>query len=124
MLSFGDTGLWDPHKVRRRSSIGPGPGGGPSSGVCNEFPERDWDHGLERTYSFDMGRLFHLFVLQKFAHRSYAYVGEIRPTVDVSSTRTIESLEEAVRGHLGSHEEFRSWGKSVDGIDFVVHKVR
>jgi len=71
-----------------------------------------------------MSKTFHSFVLQKFSPQSHVYIGKLQHVVDAPSTRTMELLEEAVRGHIKSRQEFNSWGENVDNIDFVVYEVR
>ena len=70
-----------------------------------------------------MNQAFRLFVLQKLSSRSHNFIGELQPAVDAPSEDTLESLEQAVRDHIKSREEFKSWTKGVDNIHFVVHKV-
>ena len=68
-----------------------------------------------------MNREFRLFVLQKHSPRSHTYVGDLQLAVDTPSTKTVESLAEAVRDYIKSHPELKSWGNDVYDIDFVVH---
>ena len=71
-----------------------------------------------------MSKTFRLSIFQKLLPQSHAHIGELQHVVDAPSTRTVELLEEAVRGHIKSRQEFNSWGEDVDEIDFVVYKVR
>jgi len=67
---------------------------------------------------------FYLSILQELSPQSHVYIGELQRVVDVSSMKTVETLEDAVRGHLKSCREFKFWGEGVNPIDFVIHKVR
>ena len=71
-----------------------------------------------------MNKEFCLFVLQQLSPQSYSYVGDLQSVVDLSVTKTVESLEATIRKYVKSKSEFESWGKDVDDIRFVVHQVR
>ena len=72
-----------------------------------------------------MSQRFQLFVLQSHPEASHTSLGHFTLKFDPSSaSATVEFLEEAVRTHIKSRSEFRSWGEDIDNIIFEVYQVR
>ena len=71
-----------------------------------------------------MNENFRLVVLQKLSSWSHHCVGVLTLPAQGTEATTVDYLASKVQAHIKSRQEFGSFCEAVDGISFVVHRVR